>query len=392
MSNGPGELYTWVAPVVGELRRQAPALKISLALLPCQFASGGEAEIARSFSLDAVATPHEVTKALAVGRLPDGFGASRGALVSLGGNINLAMRLGQQLGYPRYRYSFVPTWHRKLQRLFVSDERTLRLARYLGAPKERLELVGNLVADAVQQTTPAVAPGSPHILLIPGSRDLFARYMIPLLIALVDRLAPQFPEARFVWPVSRLLKDDTIVEGIANTNGAFPGSLAGRREGSVVWTPQGGRLELVDEAERYAHMRAADLAVTIPGTNTLELGIAGVPGLVLLPLNQAEAIILEGPGHWLSFVPLVGTWLKRKAVQLFVKTLSQPISLPNRLSGESLMAELIGTLHAELVADTALGLLADPTDLARRRDRLQQTMPHPGAAHKLVSRLLADMD
>ena len=76
-------------------------------------------------------------------------------------------------------------------------------------------------------------------------------------------------------------------------------------------------------------MRAADLAVTIPGTNTLELGIAGVPSLVLLPLNKPEVIPLEGPGHWLSLVPGVGTTLKRQAVRLAAPRF--PVALPNLL-------------------------------------------------------------
>ncbi|MDZ7704596.1 MAG: hypothetical protein U5L04_08975 [Trueperaceae bacterium] len=396
LSNGPGELYTWAAPVVRELRAQAPDVRVSLGLVPCQFASGAEAEIARSFGVDAVATPRDILNTLATGRLPDGFGPNgrregAGALVSLGGSLDMAVRFGERLGYPRYRYSFVPAWHRKLRRLFVHDERMLRRARYLGAPVERLELVGNLVADAVRQTPPAASPGSPHIVLIPGSRNLFALHMIPLLIAIVDRLSEALPDARFVWPVSRLLSEDTIAAGIANREGLIFSGLAGRREGDIVWTPRGGRLELIAESERYAHMRAADLAITIPGTNTLELGIANVPSVVLLPMNRPEVIPLEGAGHWLSLIPGIGTWLKRRAVRLFVETLSQPISLPNRFSGEALMIELTGTIHAEPVAERVLSLLADPADLARRRERLRQTMPSPGAAHKLVARVLADM-
>jgi len=144
---------------------------------------------------------------------------------------------------------------------------------------------------------------------------------------------------------------------------------------------------MVDEGERHAHMRAADVALTIPGTNTLELGIAGVPTVVVLPLNRPEIIPLEGAGHWLSLLPWVGVPLKRRAVRLFVERLRVPVSLPNRFSGEPLMVELTGHIDPDAVAARMAALLDDPADLARRRARLEATMPAPGAADRLVARL-----
>ena len=52
LSNGPGEVTTWVKPVVRALRRQMPdynQVRISVVLSPCPNASGREAEIARSY-------------------------------------------------------------------------------------------------------------------------------------------------------------------------------------------------------------------------------------------------------------------------------------------------------------------------------------------------------
>ncbi len=53
LSNGPGELATWVRPVVKALREQLgddrSAVRISVVLSPCPNASGKEAEIAQSY-------------------------------------------------------------------------------------------------------------------------------------------------------------------------------------------------------------------------------------------------------------------------------------------------------------------------------------------------------
>lgn len=53
LSNGPGELATWVRPVVKCLRQQLgndrSQIRISVVLSPCPNASGKEVEIARSY-------------------------------------------------------------------------------------------------------------------------------------------------------------------------------------------------------------------------------------------------------------------------------------------------------------------------------------------------------
>lgn len=398
VSNGPGELYTWVRPVLEALRRSSPEARVAISLVPCQFAAGDEARIAASFAADVVTTPGQYLRAAALGAVPEPLasGPRSGVVVGLGGSAGLAVALGERLGYPTYRYSFEPNWQRGLEGLLVPDERVRDRAVRAGAPAARVKVVGNLVADAVDDSAPVDSPGSPHVLLFAGSRDAFAVHLIPLLIGVVDRLARTSPGARFVWPVSRLLSESTIRDGIAGRHAATLNGVAGSLEdgpaGRYVRTPGGARLELVPEEERYSHMRSADLALTIPGTNTLELGIAAVPALVLLPLNKPELIPLEGVGHWLGLVPLVGRYLKRHAVRLFVSGLKVPVSLPNRLSGEALMTELSGVVDPDRVASAAEAMLSDGADLDRRRSRLRATMPRRGAAASLVTTVLAGTD
>lgn len=391
VSNGPGELYTWVKPVLEELRRSAPSTRVSISLVPCQFAGGNEAAIAETFRPDALTTPNQYLRAAASGAAPRGLkedSAGSGAVIGLGGNAALTVALGKRLGFPSFRYSFEPRWQKGLDLLMVPDPQVLTRAVRRGAPRADVRVVGNLVADAVQATERVPETGNPHVLLFAGSRDSFAVHLIPFMIALVDRLGAELPGARFVWPVSRLLRPETISAGIAGRWAATLGGTAGTLQDGAVITPGGFRLELGDEEQRYAHMRSADLAITIPGTNTLELGVAGVPAIVLLPMNRPELIPLEGAGHWLGLVPVVGRYLKRYAVKLFVEGLSVPVSLPNRMVGEDLMVEISGRIDPDGVAERATALLADAVELGRRRERLLATMPRPGAAAALVGTVI----
>lgn len=390
VSNGPGELTTWVRPTLRAWRALDPDARVSIALIPCQFAGGAEATLARTFGADAVTTPAEYLRAAATGRAPAALtvaGDAPGVVLSMGGNGALAARLARHLGAPAMRYSFVPYLARGIERLFVHDDATVRKARRLGVSARRVEAIGNLVADALDDAAPAAERGTPHVLLFAGSRDAFAVHLIPFMIGLADELQARYPAARLVWPVSALLSDGAIEAGIAGRHADTLGGVAGRREGDEVVAPGGARIRMVSEASRPAQLRAATVAVTIPGTNTLELGIAGVPSVVMLPLNRPEIIPLEGPGHWLSLLPLIGTPLKRAAVRLFVERLDYPVSLPNQFTGEPLMVELAGVVDVGGVADAVAGLVDDPAERERRSARLRASMPRPGAAERLVRRV-----
>ena len=394
-SNGPGELYAWVQPVLAAWRRAEIGARGSIAIVPCQVASGAEATLAARLGADRVASATQFAAAAALARPPAGFRGGPGSLVlSLGGGAGYAVALARRLGSPAFRYAFVPTFHAGLTRLFVPDDRTRAKAlggwpRQRFGDRSRVEAIGNLVADAVHGGHAVDRPGQPHVLLLAGSRDGFARHLIPFILAVAEQLAPRYPQARFVWPLPGSLSVAAVRDGIAGVERGTLGGIAGRREGDRVWTPGGACVEIVDEGERYAHMRAADVALTIPGTNTLELGIAGVPTVVILPLNRPEVIPLEGAGHWLSLLPLIGVPLKRRAVRLFVERLRMPVSLPNRISGEPLMDELTGRIDPVTTATRLAALLNDATELARRRARLAAAMPGPGAADRLVARLRA---
>ena len=390
VSNGPGELYTWVQPLVKVLKKHYPNIRIHICLIPCQFASGKESEIAKGFGVSSVKSPQDFLAFRMRGEGLLDLHSSQGFVLSLGGNSHMALHIAKTYRLPCYRYTFSPHWNKGFAGLFVHDEAARHKALNLGAPQEKVHGVGNLVADAVEAAPQVDDTGEPHVLLMLGSRPQFLPALLPLYAALVDRLGRLYPQARFVAPLSRLISGE-VLEHALSGKGALPDiSVPCRREGDSILTPNGSAIELLPEEARYSQMRSATIALSIPGTNTLELGIAHLPSIILLPLNQPEVIPLEGIAHWIGKLPLIGKYIKRWAILAAVRR--GHASLPNRLSGEEIMLEFKKIIVVDEVVGAAQQLLDDEGARRYRQERLAATMPHPGAAQRLLAKVLRDIE
>src|SRR5690606_41466355 len=99
-ANSPGEVSTWLAPVVRALREKTPGARISVFLVPCAFATGAEkAVVAAMPGVDrAFGRAESWRHAWAVPR-GRGFGRE-GAVLSSAGAPVPALWLGGRLGLP----------------------------------------------------------------------------------------------------------------------------------------------------------------------------------------------------------------------------------------------------------------------------------------------------
>lgn len=212
--------------------------------------------------------------------------------------------------------------------------------------------------------------------------------MLGVFAAAAEQIAQTVPgPIRFHWPRSRLLTEAMLEVARSGKKVLDVGGVQTRLEADFLVTPNGTRIHVADEADRYALMKMCDLALTIPGTNTLELGIAGCPSIVALPLQKSELIPIENPLRYLEHIPIFGPRIKRRLVEIFLSRFKH-VSLPNMIADEAIQLELRGDVTPELIASHAQKLLEHPDELTRMRARLNATMPQPGTAAKLVARAL----
>ncbi len=368
MSNGPGEVWGWAFPVARALRRLFRAT-VRLALPPCQYATGTEADLARRSGLFA-----EVIEPRVCVRLSLGLGERPAdCVVHLGGDLWYAVRLGRRAGCPVLAYverPLIAPRHRAFAWIGTNTAALARRLVALGVPEEKVETVGELRADAVLFALGSFLPSSwtdreRLLLLLPGSRASLVRDLVPLMVRIGEHVRRAHPDVEVALVASPFLPVGLVEEV--------------KRESRV--------RVVFDDAERVEAYRRAVLALTVPGTSTLELAFLHTPMVVWLPLYDPARLPVEGIVEWVGRVPVVGRAAKAAVVRRYFRT-PRPVSLPNRLAAEPVVEEVVGDAPVEAVAQRLIALLQAPEQLAAMHERLRLRFPCvPGAAERIARRI-----
>ncbi len=415
-SNGPGEISTWVKPVVREIKKAIPSCRISVFLLPCQYASGHELELIKKMDeVDRAFTTSQYWQMALQGRLPEGEKFHpRGVVLFLGGDQFHPVMISSRLGYPVYGYTEgAVRWPQFYKKYFLKDEYNYRKNVRKGIPADKMALVGDLMVDALYQDLEGMGLTSPEkisayyegqflrqkesgrflVSLLPGSRDWQAKYLVPLFLRAAQELKAVKPSLEFQLILSPLLDYNAFKawiqdEGLVKTfDGVFSEVIEG--DGSpYLQTSSGLKVALVRE-NKSEYLLKSTLALTIPGTNTAELGILGIPFVLVFPLTKPEVIPLEGLLSVVDKIPWLGRRLKEKLVGYLAQK-ERYFSWPNKKAQRFIVPELAGDVSWKGIREMILQAL-EGRDLALMSKEMVQVMGEPGAARRLVSQLQADM-
>lgn len=405
-ANSPGEVAAWLTPTVKSVRRLAPQCTISVFVPPCTFASGAEcAVVATMADVDAVYGPREFVRFVLWGIRPEGFRPGKTGLVCfLGGDLLSAVLLSRRLGLPAVAYTEGRVgWHRSYRQFFLPDEGARRRALDKGARPEQLQVIGDLMQDAVRPICSSrnqikgllgIPDSQLVVSLFPGSRPFELRHMLPFFLRAAERLAQEVkPSPRFLMSVAPFADDETFVRTVKE--GSSPqvqivamGPLAPGSATSAWWLHTDRLSVAAYKGLQYDIMLASDLALTVPGSNTAEMAFLGLPMVVVLPLNQAEEIPLEGVAGLIGRLPLVGRPLKRAAVLAAAERV-QYAALPNRKAERLLVPEVRGHIEPEDVLAPALTLLREPEKRQEIGRQLREVMGEAGASDRLAEGIVA---
>ncbi|WP_414573514.1 lipid-A-disaccharide synthase [Nostoc sp. CCY 9925] len=413
LSNGPGEVTTWVRPVVNALRQQLgddrSVVRISVVLSPCPNATGKEGAIALSYpEVDRVQPAEHFWQFLLWGKTFENWDwRSRGVVVFLGGDQIFPVVIGKKLGYRTVVYAeWEARWHNWIDRFGVMKPQVA--ARVSQKYAHKCTVVGDLMLEAQGQlltansctdainhvSTQDSALSTELIGVLPGSKAAKLTQGIPLMLAIAEHIHLNRPQTKFVIPVAPTLDLQTLASfgdsqknpfveifGLSGVSLIIPED---NKSKPSLKTQTGLTIELSQDNPAYDLLSQCRICVTTVGANTAELGALGVPMIVLLPTQQLDAMrSWDGLPGLLANLPGVGSTFAKVINWVFLRRKGL-LAWPNIWAQEEIVPELVGKLQPEEVGEIVLDFLAHPEKLDDMRDKLRQVRGESGAAQKIA--------
>jgi hypothetical protein len=398
LSNGPGEVTTWVRPVVKALTHifadDLTSIRISVLLSPCPHSTGKEAAIASGYQeVDRVLPAEDFWAFLLWGKTQDNWQwHQRGIVVFLGGDQFFTVTIAKRLGYSSLIYAeWDARWYRWVDRFAAMNQKAI--AKVPKSYQPKFSLVGDLMADValeVKQSHPDRSP--PLVGLLVGSKPAKLAQGVPLCLAIAEKIQQQQPQVRFIIPVAPTL-DLTTLGNYASRqlNPLIPalGNVTAELVSSphhppYLITSNGTKIELITEFPAYQNLVNCQLCLTTVGANTAELTALRVPMIVLLPTQQLDAMrSWDGLPGILANLPGVGT-IFAKLINWLVLRQGRLFAWPNIWAGSEIVPELVGKLAPETIAQLVLDYLQHPEQLKLMRDRLSAVRGQTGAAQQIA--------
>jgi len=402
VSNGPGELSTWVRPLALRLHRllalrprsAASEAALQLVLVPCPNGTGREHRAAAGWDLFERIVPARRFWDLLLRPARYGPWPRRGVVVFLGGDQFWTVLLSARLGYRHLTYAeWVARWPRWNDRIAAMGPRAAGLL----APRwrQRCTVVGDLMADLSELARQEVPlPPGPWLALLPGSKRAKLRVGVPFLLETADRLALINPQLRFLLPLAPTVTVDDLLAYAGPANPIAPSYGAGvpavcasttlQPDGLALQTPAGAWIELVRENPAHGALSQCSLALTTVGANTAELAALAVPMLVLLPTQHLHVMqAWDGLAGLVGRLPLL-RGLFGLALTAWRLRHRGWLASPNIAAGRLVVPERVGAITPTQIATEVEQWLAAPQRLTAMASELRALRGAPGAVAALA--------
>ncbi len=399
LSNGPGELTTWVRPVAAQVQTCHPEWRVSVILAPCSNASGDEADLALSLpGVHRVQGSEAYYRLLLTGRTAHGWDwYDQGAVLFLGGDQGLSVLVARRLGYPLVTYA---EWQVRYSRWMGRvGLRNAQVHPQHSQDPVKFRLVGDLNVDGISADprrmqrlrTELNLQNATLVGLLPGSKALKLTLGVPIVLSSAEVLAQQYPGLKFILPLAPTVSPEKLAfyASSANPNIALMGGATAElvdRQG--IWylvTARGLEIQLWTQFPAYDVLSLCRVCITTVGANTAELGALGVPMVVMVALNKVEVMkAWDGVPGLLMGLPGVGDVIARWINPWLIRRMGL-LAWPNLLAGAEIVPELKKVLTPTDVATAALPFLLDDALYERTQTLLKAAMGRPGAAGALIN-------
>ena len=405
LSNGPGELSTWVKPLAENMHQkikmrpkyQGSFISFRLTLVPCPNATGNESFVANNWNLfDKVTKAKEFWKLLFKPKL---FGSwpNKGIVVFLGGDQFWSVLLSARLGYKHMTYaewvSRWPQWNDKI--VAMSNKVKERVPKRY---RDKCIVVGDLMADLSSSATNQenLSKGQ-WVALMPGSKSAKLSVGVPFLLEAADQLANMLPDCKFIMPVAPTTSAEEIKSYLQPSNPiakkysseiqkfiATKNKILRRK----FITRQGTEIYLHEDPPAHNILSQCDLALTTVGANTAELGALNVPMIVIVPTQHINVMqAWDGLFGLLARLPFL-----KRLIGLFISLWRLRkggfLAWPNISAGRMIVPEKVGKIQPREIADEAMQWLTSKDRLMGQKEDLRSLRGQAGAIEAMTNELI----
>lgn len=405
ISNGPGELATWVRPLAEQLhtklllrpRFSSSQISLRLVLVPCPNSTGKEIPAAMAWKQFEQITPANCFWDLLRKPKNYGFWPSKGLVVFLGGDQFWSVLLSARLGYRHLTYAeWIARWPQWNDRIAAMSTKVQD--RLPPRFKSRCAVVGDLMADInknAQKEEPI--PKGIWIALMPGSKKAKLCVGVPFLLEVADHIARIIPECQFLLPIAPTTDINEIQECNSSRNpiaaqyDSIIDNIKEKKDNQrwrILITKAGTEIHLHENPPAHSPLSQCNLALTTVGANTAELGALGVPMIVIVPtqhLNVMEA--------WDGVLGIIGRLpILKRFIGLFISIWRMRnkgfLAWPNISAGRMIVPERVGILKPHAIAMEAYEWIQAPNRLQGQKEDLQSLRGKPGAVEAMAKEII----
>ncbi len=405
ISNGPGELSTWVKPLAGELHKQIglrpqveeSSISLNLVLVPCPNATGNENLVAKKWSQF-----ERIIKAKNFWELllhPQKFGSwpPKGLVIFLGGDQFWSVLLSARLGYLHMTYAeWIARWPFWNNRILAMSKNVLKkIPRKI---QNRCSVIGDLTADLKETAIiDDPLPSGKWIALMPGSKSAKLKIGIPFFLDVADKISKLMPDCKFLIPIAPTTNIDEIKYFSSKKNPISKQYKSGiklisrandNEKRGILITKDSTVILLQENHPAYSDLSQCDLALTTVGANTAELGSLNIPMIVVIPTQHI--LVMEA---WDGLLGLIARlpifkWCLGLLIS-FVKLRKRGfMAWPNISAKRMIVPERIGHITTAQIAEEAIDWLNSPSRLSGQKKDLQALRGNKGATEKFCQEII----
>ena len=405
VSNGPGELATWVKPVLDCLIKQksksinsnTPNYKLILTLVPCPNATGKEFRVANDWQILDLIIPAKHFLRLLLKPSSFGIWPRKGVVVFLGGDQFWNILLAKRLGYKSITYAeWIARWPRwNLHIAAMNEDVRNKLPKKF---KKKCQIIGDLMADVTNNLSPIHEVNNKEwIAILPGSKKAKLSIGIPFFLEVADRINECQENINLMIPIAPTtdLKDFIFFQSDKNPITKYYSSKIKnikKIENSifdyVLETGKNSKIFILNQKSNHNILSQCKLALTTVGANTAELAAINLPMIVVLPTQHLHAM-----NAWDGIYGIIGKITLLNKIQTFIIKKwylknNKFFAWPNIKAKKQIIPERVGIISPKDISDEAIYLLNQEHILSEQKSNLSKIRGKKGAAQKLSNLIL----